>query len=213
MVDVLEEFAEKDEAWEDLYSLYRHIFESNIHRFMDGTPVYYFERVEGAFKRPSFFIEYVSLRPDPYNQYLTWYDGAIQISFYSEDSMMANLIMAKLLKLFSPVKDVILPRYDFSAGYPEKISITGINEDARPVCSEMGARILPDTVTGRTFQEDDERWTTVIGLNIRSPRVEKFEGNELKHVKAERIGPKDTLPTLILEAGVSSTIEIQGSEE
>jgi hypothetical protein len=208
--DALIEFGKRDDAWADQYSMFRFMFESGIEDELEKLPIYYYEPVEQAFQRPSFYIKYVNLRPIPVNHYMTWYEGAVQIQFFSEDMFEANLMKSKLLELFAPVRDVILPKYDYTVDPPEKISVTGLTPDGEGTEARMGTRIMPDTVTGRAFRESDERWQTVIGFTMRSPRLTPRDCNILRSVTRQPFGE---LPARVLEAGISTSTSTEHDTE
>lgn len=203
----LQEYGKRDDAWADLYAIYDFLFESGIENELAVAPTYYFHRVEQGFTRPSFMVKYVSLRPIPYNHYMQWYEGAVQLSFFSEDVFDATLMLHKIQRLIAPVHDVILPKYDWTQETPVKLPVNGVSPDGEVGEHTMGARILPETVNGTTLQEPDERWQTIVNFTIKSPRIEPENPILLEHVIPEYVGkPLPNLyPALILDAGVSST--------
>jgi hypothetical protein len=205
-LDALHEYGKRDDAWADLYAVYDFMFESGIENELSEPPSYYFHRVEQGFSRPSFLLKYVSLRPLPKNHYMQWYEGSMQLSFFCDDVFDATLMLHKLQRILTPVRDLILPKYDWTQETPQKISVTGVTPDGERVPALMGARIMPDTVNGTTLQEPDERWQAIVNFTMHSPRLEEFECNPLQQVTLEYLGrPIPNLyPPRILEAGASS---------
>lgn len=208
-LDALIEFGAKDETWHDMYSLFRFMFESELNSITTDPPFYYFERVEAGFQRPSFLIKTVTGRPIPYNYYLSWYEHAVQVSFFSEDLFECQYVMSSYQKLLTGFRDVILPRYDFSVSPPLPISVSGRNADGQLVPSAMGTRIMPDTVNARLLQEPDDRWQSVITFNMRSPRLSERHCNVLESVEATHIGPPSGTPLVISQAEIKGDLEVE----
>lgn len=208
------EYAKRDDAWADLYALYRYLFECGIENELAVAPKYYYYRVEQGFERPSFMLKYVNLRPIPKNHYMQWYEGAMQLSFFTENPYDATLMLHKIQRALAPVRDVILPKYDFTTEVPTPFEYDARTPDGELVCGKSGARIDPTTVSGTVLQEPDERWQTIINFTLRSPRLEPMHCNVLKEVKLEYIGPAvpNYWPPLILDAGVSTTSTTETTE-
>lgn len=206
-LEALIEYGKRDDAWADLYAIFDFLFKSGIENELAESPQYYYHRVEQGFKRPSFMVKYVSLRPITHNHYMQWYEGAVQLSFFTEDVYDANLMLHKIQRLIAPVRDVILPKYDWEQETPTPFTVNGVTSDGEEVPGVMGARILPETVNGTSMQEPDERWQTIVNFTIKSPRLEPQHCNLLRKVVATYIGPPhdNLFPPLVLDAGVSST--------
>ena len=71
-LEALIEYGAKDDAWADLYAIYNYLFETGVEHELSALPTWYFERVEGGFIRPSFYLKYVTLTPVPHSSYMTW---------------------------------------------------------------------------------------------------------------------------------------------
>jgi len=145
---------------------------------------------------------------------MTWYQGAVQLQFFSEDVFEAGFVASRVSELLAPPpqRQLILPKYDFSKSPPEKFSISGITDDGGCVESKMGTRILTDSINVNTFQEEDERWQTVISFTTKSPRLTERECNILRNVTATRIGPPEDYPVLIVDVDMDNSVDSEQPE-
>lgn len=200
----------KSELMSDLYALKQMLFESEIE-----PKKYYLERIEGAFERPSFLIKIVSWNVIPRNDRFNRLREEVLIQYFSEDYFDAKDVAMQVVDLITRnhlgVKDVLLPRYDFTKEPPEKISISGLDTDGNPTPHyAMGARINPESISVNPFQEEDERWNVPITFTIDSPVVPSRPGfPDIDKVTQQIVPPGYKVEDFILEAGVSSKINIE----
>lgn len=206
----LRQYGGQSELMSDLYALKQFFYESEI-----NPKIYYLERIEGAFQRPSFLIKIVSFNVIPKNDYFSILREDVLINYYAEDYFDAQDTSMQVLNLltrkYNGTKDVILPRYDFTKEPPEKYSVTGINSDGSPTYSSyMGCRIDPGSLSVSPFQEPDEKWTVAITFTMDSPRIPvRVEPDVIKKVSGEVHPPRFYPSDFILESGISSTISIE----
>src|SRR5687767_6115797 len=131
--EALRHYGEKDELIADLYAIKQFLLESDLE-----PKVYYLERVEGGFVRPSFLIQVLNFKNIPKNQYMSWVEADIQIQFFSDDMFEAQYVASRLMQMLAPVSDVLLPHYDFTVEPPQPVSITGIGPDGTSEPAELG---------------------------------------------------------------------------
>lgn len=173
----LREQAKYSQLLGDLYSLKQYLFESPL-----PIKVFYLQRVEGSFARPSFLIKFVVMPSEPYNSYMTIRNESMLVQFFTEDMLEAYAIADQVTQLLRPNgRDLILPRYDFSQDPPVKI----------PLSERMGIRVDPTTITAEPFEEADGSWNVPITFTMRSDILHLHEGTPLENVILERLGPPD----------------------
>ena len=192
---------------EDLYSLKQLLFESDIE-----PKTYYLERVEGQFERPSFLIKIVNFANVPYNDYMSWIDEDVLIQYMASSMLDAQATSARVMNLLTRtgvgVKDVILPRYDFSTEPPTKIPVSYRDISGNIAFpSNMGTRIDPTSVRCVVAQEPDERWSSAITFTMRSPSIPcRDPGPVIRHMEITRIGA--CLPVEFPETGIDLTTDV-----
>jgi len=161
--------------FDDLNAVRMHMFNSLL-----GPKSYILQRWREGFARPTYLIQSLNQAWVPHNAYWAQVDHNFLIEFYSLDYESAFRVAGDLMLLFgSPGNGLVLPYWDLTDPDNPAIQYDAFWEACGfppDTVARMGVRIMQETITVATEQEDNDvaeqqEWMVSMTFRGLAPRV------------------------------------------